>query len=104
MFVAVVVSKPLRNAAGRKRIRTCQVHRLGDPEQALQLAEVDEPRPEPGEVVIGMRPQRSIFSTSFSAGASTRKGPNSPSRREVRSRVRSSIPAKAPTCKSAGPL
>jgi NADPH:quinone reductase-like Zn-dependent oxidoreductase len=26
------------------------VQRLGDPEQALQLAEVDEPRPEPGEV------------------------------------------------------
>jgi NADPH:quinone reductase-like Zn-dependent oxidoreductase len=26
------------------------VQRLGDQEQALQLAEVDEPRPEPGEV------------------------------------------------------
>ena len=26
------------------------MQRLGDPEKALQLAEVDEPRPEPGEV------------------------------------------------------
>jgi Zn-dependent alcohol dehydrogenase len=55
MFVAVVVSKPPRNAAGRKGMRAWQVHRLRDPEQALQLAEVDEPRPEPGEVVIGVR-------------------------------------------------
>ena len=36
-------------------MRAWQVHRLGDPEQALRLAEVDEPRPEPGEVVIGVR-------------------------------------------------
>ncbi len=33
-------------------MRAWQVQRLGDPEQALQLAEVEEPRPEPGEVVI----------------------------------------------------
>ena len=36
-------------------MRAWQVHRLGDPEQALRLAEVDEPRPEQGEVVIGVR-------------------------------------------------
>jgi NADPH2:quinone reductase len=36
-------------------MRAWQVQRLGDPEQALQLAEVDEPRPEPGEVVIEVR-------------------------------------------------
>jgi NADPH:quinone reductase len=33
-------------------MRAWQVQSLGDPDQALQLAEVDEPRPEPGEVVI----------------------------------------------------
>jgi len=33
-------------------MRAWQVQRLGDPDQALQLAEVDEPRPEPDEVVI----------------------------------------------------
>src|SRR5215203_552272 len=33
-------------------MRAWQVQRLGDPDQALQLVEVDEPRPEPGEVVI----------------------------------------------------
>jgi NADPH:quinone reductase len=36
-------------------LRAWQVRRLGDPEQALQLAEVDEPRPEPGEIVIEVR-------------------------------------------------
>lgn len=36
-------------------MRAWQVQRLGDPDQALQLAEVDEPRPEPGEVVIEVR-------------------------------------------------
>jgi NADPH:quinone reductase len=36
-------------------MRAWQVRRLGDPDQALQLAEVDEPRPEPGEVLIGVR-------------------------------------------------
>jgi len=36
-------------------MRAWQVQRLGDPEQALQLAEVEEPRPEPGEVVIEVR-------------------------------------------------
>jgi NADPH2:quinone reductase len=36
-------------------MRAWQVQRLGDPEQALQLAEVDEPRPEPGEIVIEVR-------------------------------------------------
>jgi NADPH:quinone reductase len=36
-------------------MRAWQVQRLGDPDQALQLAKVDEPRPEPGEVVIGVR-------------------------------------------------
>jgi NADPH2:quinone reductase len=36
-------------------MRAWQVQRLGDPEQALRLAEVDEPRPEPGEVVIEVR-------------------------------------------------
>jgi NADPH2:quinone reductase len=36
-------------------MRAWQVQRLGDPEEALQLAEVDEPRPEPGEVVIEVR-------------------------------------------------
>src|SRR5215203_4511557 len=99
MFVAVAVSKPLRHAAGRKRMRACRVHRLGDPEQALQQAEVDEPRPEPGEVVIGMRAAALNFFDILLCRASTRKGPNSPSRREVRSRVRSSIPARAPACK-----
>jgi NADPH:quinone reductase len=33
-------------------MRAWQVQRLGDPEQALELAEVGEPRPERGEVVI----------------------------------------------------
>ena len=36
-------------------MRAWQVQRLGDPDQALQLAEVDEPRPGPGEVVVGLR-------------------------------------------------
>src|ERR671912_784530 len=36
-------------------MRAWQVQSLGDPDQALQLAEVDEPRPEPGEVVIEVR-------------------------------------------------
>ena len=36
-------------------MRAWQVQRLGDPEQALQLAEVDKPRPEPGEVGIEVR-------------------------------------------------
>jgi len=36
-------------------MRAWQVQRLGDPDQALQLVEVDEPRPEPGEVVIEVR-------------------------------------------------
>ncbi len=33
-------------------MRAWQVQRLGDPEQALELAEVEEPSPGPGEVVI----------------------------------------------------
>src|SRR3954452_2129107 len=33
-------------------MRAWQVQRLGDPEQALKLAEVEEPRTESGEVVI----------------------------------------------------
>jgi NADPH:quinone reductase len=33
-------------------MRAWQVQRLGNPEQALKLAEVEEPKPEPGEVVI----------------------------------------------------
>jgi len=33
-------------------MRAWQVQRLGDPEQALELVEVEEPRPEPDEVVI----------------------------------------------------
>jgi NADPH:quinone reductase len=33
-------------------MRAWQVQRLGNPEQALKLAEVEAPRPEPGEVVI----------------------------------------------------
>ena len=36
-------------------MRAWQVQRLGDPEQALQLAEIEEPRPGPGEVVIEVR-------------------------------------------------
>jgi NADPH:quinone reductase len=36
-------------------MRAWQVRRLGDPDQALQLAEVDEPRPGPGEIVVGVR-------------------------------------------------
>jgi NADPH2:quinone reductase len=36
-------------------MRAWQVQRLGDPEQALELAEVEEPRPEPGDVVIEVR-------------------------------------------------
>jgi NADPH2:quinone reductase len=36
-------------------LRAWQVRQLGDPEQALKLAEVEEPRPEPGEVVIEVR-------------------------------------------------
>ena len=36
-------------------MRAWQVHILGDPGQALRLAEVDEPRPGPNEVVIGVR-------------------------------------------------
>ena len=36
-------------------MRAWQVHRLGDPEQALRLAETEEPQPGPGEVVIGVR-------------------------------------------------
>jgi NADPH:quinone reductase len=36
-------------------MRAWQVQRLGDPDHALQLVEVDEPRPEPGEVVIEVR-------------------------------------------------
>ena len=35
-------------------MRAWQVRQLGDPEQALELAEVEEPRPEPDEVVIGV--------------------------------------------------
>jgi NADPH:quinone reductase len=33
-------------------MRAWQVQRLGNPEQALKLAEVEAPRPEPGELVI----------------------------------------------------
>jgi NADPH2:quinone reductase len=33
-------------------MRAWQVRRLGDPEQALELAGIEEPRPGPGEVVI----------------------------------------------------
>ena len=33
-------------------MRAWQVQELGDPERALELAEVEEPRPQPGEVVI----------------------------------------------------
>lgn len=33
-------------------MRAWQVQRLGDPDQALELAEVEEPTPKPGEVVI----------------------------------------------------
>jgi len=36
-------------------MRAWQVHTLGDPEQALRLAELDEPHPGPGEVVVGVR-------------------------------------------------
>ena len=36
-------------------MRAWQVHTLGDPEQALRLAEMEEPQPGPGEVVIGVR-------------------------------------------------
>src|ERR671921_1944451 len=36
-------------------MRAWQVHRLGDPEQALRLAEMEGPQPGPGEVVIGVR-------------------------------------------------
>ena len=36
-------------------MRAWQVHTIGEPEQALQLAEVDDPRPGPNEVVIGVR-------------------------------------------------
>ena len=36
-------------------MRAWQVKRLGDPEHALELAEVEEPRPERGEVVIEVR-------------------------------------------------
>ena len=36
-------------------MRAWQVHTLGDPEQALRLAEMAEPQPGPGEVVIGVR-------------------------------------------------
>ena len=35
-------------------MRAWQVRQLGDPEQALELAEVEEPSPGPGEVVIGV--------------------------------------------------
>ncbi len=33
-------------------MKAWQVRELGDPEQALKLEEVDEPKPEPGEVVV----------------------------------------------------
>ena len=36
-------------------MRAWQVQQLGDPEEALELAEVEEPRPGPGEVVIEVR-------------------------------------------------
>jgi NADPH2:quinone reductase len=36
-------------------MRAWQVHRLGDPGQALRLAELDDPHPGPGGVVIGVR-------------------------------------------------
>ena len=36
-------------------MKAWQVYRLGDPGQALRLAELDEPHPGPGEVVIGVR-------------------------------------------------
>ena len=36
-------------------MRAWQIRQLGDPEQALKLTEVEEPRPEPGEVVIEVR-------------------------------------------------
>ena len=36
-------------------MRAWQVRQLGDPEQALELAETEEPRPGPGEVVIQVR-------------------------------------------------
>jgi NADPH2:quinone reductase len=36
-------------------MRAWQVYRLGDPEQALRLAETEEPQPGPGEIVIGVR-------------------------------------------------
>jgi NADPH:quinone reductase len=48
----VVVSKPVGRDAGRISIRAWQVQRLGDPERALELAEVGEPRPEQDEVVV----------------------------------------------------
>jgi NADPH:quinone reductase len=36
-------------------MRAWQVQQLGDPEQALKLAEVEEPVPGRGEVVIAVR-------------------------------------------------
>ena len=36
-------------------MRAWQVQQLGDPEQALKLAEAEEPTPEPGEVVIDVK-------------------------------------------------
>jgi NADPH2:quinone reductase len=36
-------------------MKAWQVQRLGDPVQALGLAEVEEDTPEPGEVVIEVR-------------------------------------------------
>ena len=36
-------------------MRAWQVQRLGDPDKALQLAGVDQPRPGPGEVVVEVR-------------------------------------------------
>ncbi len=36
-------------------MRAWRITQLGDPEQALELAEVEEPKPGPGEVVIGVR-------------------------------------------------
>jgi NADPH2:quinone reductase len=59
-------------------MRAWQVQRLGDPDQALQLVEVDEPQPEPGEVVIEVRAAALNFFDILLCGGEYQERPELP--------------------------
>ena len=67
-------------------MRAWQVKDLGDPEQALELAEVEEPRPQPGEAVIAARTAAlNFFDILLCRGDYQKRGRSCRSRRGVRS-------------------